>query len=144
MSAVAIDALRVDLTRLLLSARSTGSPDSSRTQDGSSSLQTSLFRRCKERSDEASRSSKKSDGSGDDVPQPCAPKAARLPLPEHVGRCVCFWWLLESNLHLATYYTPEDALFRSYRTLYHQSVKQSELACSICVHVQTVVLRRAL
>lgn len=89
MSAVAIDALRVDLTRLLLSARSAGGPE--RAQDGStdnSSLQTSLFRRCKERSDEASKSSNKPDGG--DVPQPCARKEARLPLPEHVGRCICY------------------------------------------------------
>ena len=100
MSEVAIDALRVDLTRLLLSARSCG-PAKGRPETDQIAQTTSLFRRCKQTGD-ASRESRSADGDAEApdlkksvaTPPRIAPVAAavsrRSPLPQEVDRWVVY------------------------------------------------------
>lgn len=101
MSEVAIDTLRVDLTRLLLSARSCG-PAKGRPETDQIAQTTSLFRRCKQTGDGSKESGSVDGGDGGKAPgekknvavtPPCvAPVAAaasrRSPLPQEVDRCV--------------------------------------------------------
>lgn len=89
MSEVAIDALRVDLTRLLLSARSCG-PAKGRPETDQIAQTTSRFRRCKQIYKEAGRGS---GGGGGGVPDGTSANIAtaasrKSPLPEEVDRCV--------------------------------------------------------
>lgn len=99
MSEVAIDALRVDLTRLLLSARSCG-PAKGRPETDQIAQTTSLFRRCKQNG-QGDADNKFSGGGGRSVldtavdDAAAAPAAAlastaaisrRSPLPDEVAR----------------------------------------------------------
>lgn len=89
MSEVAIDALRVDLTRLLLSARSCG-PAKGRPETDQIAQTTSRFRRCKQ----IDREGGDGGGGGDGVPREtsaiiAAAASRKSPLPEDVDRCGC-------------------------------------------------------
>lgn len=98
MSEVAIDALRVDLTRLLLSARSCG-PAKGRPETDQIAQTTSLFRRCKQNS-QGDVGNHVSGGDGRSIAvdnaatAPAAAAAAtaavsrRSPLPDEVDRFV--------------------------------------------------------
>eukprot|EP00903_Cladosiphon_okamuranus_P017269 g15913.t1 len=101
MSEVAIDTLRVDLTRLLLSARSCG-PAKGRAETDQIAQTTSRFRRCKQTGDDGSgkESGSVDGGDGDEAPggkktiavtpprvDPVAAAASRRAPPQEVDSC---------------------------------------------------------
>lgn len=115
MSEVAIDALRVDLTRLLLSARSCG-PAKGRPETDQIAQTTTLFRRCKQAGEVGKENESGYYGGGGApgekshattpliVPVVAAAASRRSPLPQEVDRCVmhltCMWsyqygWILK-------------------------------------------------
>ena len=82
MTEAAIDALRVDLTRLLLSARSSDAVNKLNTDKA-----TTLFRRCKHNEDRGS-AIKSTVPSAEGMSAAVAAVPRKSPLPEEVDRCV--------------------------------------------------------
>lgn len=81
MTEAAIDALRVDLTRLLLSARSSDAVNKLDTAKA-----TTLFRRCKHNEDGGSAAKSTIPSAGGMSAATAVPR--KSPLPEEVDRCV--------------------------------------------------------
>lgn len=93
MSAVAIDSLRIDLTTLLLSARSSGPTKPNANTINSSTHPTSLFRRCADVTGDGTSKAGAGGGGGAEVADGTniagATSATRKsPLPDKVDRCV--------------------------------------------------------
>lgn len=88
MSEAAIDALRVDLTRLLLSARSTSDAVNKLRREPDET--TTLFRRCKHNEDGGSAARPAIPNAGGTAVAPAAAPAVprKSPLPDEVDRCL--------------------------------------------------------
>lgn len=99
MTAVAIESLRVDLTRLLLSARSSG-PLPPEAADDRNAQTTTLFRRCKKKMAAVGVGHRNGDGGlgGDTGAATLAAAGSRkAPLPQEVGR-YHYWRQIFSEL----------------------------------------------